>query len=184
MGKLIYSANTSLDGYIADERGDFTWSQPDPEVHAYINALVGSAKTHLYGRRMYEVMLAWEVMDLDSEPAEIRDFAAEWKAADKVVFSRTLPQVSSGRTRLEREFDADAVRAMKESNDSDILIAGPGLAGAAFRAGLIDECHLFVSPVTVGGGKAMFPQGLHVDLELIGERRFANGVVHLGYRVR
>jgi dihydrofolate reductase len=184
MGKLIYSANTSLDGYIADERGDFDWSAPDAEVHAYINTLIGSARTHLYGRRMYEVMLAWEFLDLEGEPAEIRDFAAEWRAADKVVYSRTLSGVSSSRTRLEHEFDADDIRAMKDEAESDIAIAGPGLARHAFLAGLVDECHLFVSPVVVGGGKPAFFAGLRIDLALMQERRFDSGVVHLGYRVR
>jgi dihydrofolate reductase len=184
MGNLIYSANTSLDGYIADTRGDFDWSAPDAEVHAYINTLIGSAKTHLLGRRMYEVMLAWESIELEGEPAEIRDFAEEWRAADKVVYSRTLSEVSSGRTRLEREFDADGIRAMKDEAEADILIAGPGLARHAFLAGLVDECHLFVSPVLVGGGKTAFPAGLRIDLDLMQERRFHSGVIHLGYRVR
>ncbi|WP_157155950.1 MULTISPECIES: dihydrofolate reductase family protein [unclassified Diaminobutyricimonas] len=184
MGKLIYGMNTSLDGYIADERGDFDWSAPDAEVHAYINALTASAGTHLYGRRMYEVMLAWESIELEGEPAEIRDFAAQWREADKVVYSRTLSEVSSARTHLEREFDADGIRALKDNVESDILIAGPDLARHAFLANLVDKCHLFVSPVVVGGGKPAFSQGLRVDLDLVQQRTFDSGVIHLGYRVR
>ena len=180
MAQLIYSAIASLDGYVADERGTWDWSMPDEEVHAFVNDLMRPVGTHLYGRRMYEVLVAWETID---DPAPVmRDFAQLWRAADKVVYSRTLESVASARTRIEREFDPDAVRALKAAADRDILIGGPELAAVALRAGLVDEIHLLLSPVVVGGGKPMLPDGLRVDLDLQAERRFGNGVVHLHYR--
>jgi dihydrofolate reductase len=179
MARLIYSAIASLDGYVADEHGSWDWSAPDDEVHATVNDLMRPARTHLYGRRMYDVLVAWETID-DPDPA-IRDFAQIWRSADKVVYSRTLEAVSSARTRIEREFDPEAVRAMKA--DGDLVIGGPELAAQAIRAGLVDEVHLFLSPVVVGGGNPALPAGLRADLELLGERSFGNGVVHLGYRV-
>ena len=178
MSRLIYSAIASLDGYVADEHGRFDWSAPDAEVHAFVNDLVRPVKTHLYGRRMYEVLVAWETMD-DPEPVH-RDFAQIWRGADKVVYSRTLDEVSSARTRIEREFDPEAVRVMKA--EADVTIAGPELAAHAIRAGLVDEYHLFLTPVVVGGGTPAFPAGMRADLELIYERRFANGVVYVRYR--
>ena len=181
MGKLIYSAIASLDGFVADEQGRWDWSEPDREVHAVVNDLMRPAGTHLYGRRMYDVLVAWETID-DPDPV-MRDFAQIWRSADKVVYSRTLEAVSSARTRIERDFDQDAVRAMKERADRDLVIGGPELGGQALRAGLVDELHLFLSPVVVGGGNPAFPAGMRVDLELIGERRFGNGVVHLHHRV-
>src|SRR6187200_2573682 len=180
MAQLIYSAIASLDGYVADERGTWDWSMPDEEVHAFVNDLMRPVGTHLYGRRMYEVLVAWETID---DPAPVmRDYAQLWRAADKVVYSRTLESVASARTRIEREFDPEAVRALKAAADRDITIGGPEVAAEALRAGLVDEIHLLLSPVVVGGGKPAFPDGLRVDLELAGERRFANGVVHLHYR--
>jgi dihydrofolate reductase len=183
LGRLVYSAIASLDGYVADESGGFGWAAPDEEVHAFVNDLERPVDTHLYGRRTYEVMTAWETMDVTQEPAVMRDFAAIWRAADKVVYSRTLAAVSTARTRLEREFDADEVRRLKEAG-SDLSIGGPGLAGEALRARLVDECHLFLAPVLVGGGTRAFPDDVRLDLELLDERRFAAGFVHLHYRVR
>lgn len=184
MAKLIYSAITSLDGYVADEAGRFDWSMPDDEVHAVVNDLMRTVGTHLYGRRLYEVMVAWETLDVADEPAVIQDFAAIWRDSDKVVHSTTLQAVSSARTRIERAFDPAAVAALRASADRDLLVGGPGLAGQALAAGLVDELHLFVSPVVVGGGTRALPSGVRLDLDLRGERRFANGVVHTGYTVR
>jgi dihydrofolate reductase len=180
VAKLVYAAIASLDGFVEDESGSFEWAAPDAEVHAYVNDLERPIGTHLYGRRMYEVLVAWETID-DPAPV-IRDYAQLWRAADKVVYSRTLERVASARTRIEREFDPDAVRALKAAADRDILIGGPELAAVALRAGLVDEIHLLLSPVVVGGGKPMLPDGLRVDLDLQAERRFGNGVVHLHYR--
>jgi dihydrofolate reductase len=182
MAKLIYAANTSLDLYVADAEGKWDWSAPDAAVHAVINDLERPVGTHLYGRRMYEVLVAWETLESD-EPV-IQDFARIWRAADKIVYSRTLAQPSSERTRIEREFSPDAVRELKASAERDISIGGPELAGEAIRAGLMDELHLFVSPVVVGGGQRALPDGVRWDLELVGERRFGNGVVQLHYRAR
>jgi dihydrofolate reductase len=152
-------------------------------VHAAVNDLLRPVGTHLYGRRMYEVLLAWETMKTEGEPAVIEDFANIWRAAEKVVFSRTLADVSSARTRIERTFEPDAVRRMKAELDRDLSIGGPHLAAEAFKAGLVDECHLFLAPVVVGGGTRALPDGRFVELELVAERRFTSGVVHLGYRV-
>jgi dihydrofolate reductase len=184
VGKLIYSALASLDGYVADEDGKFDWAEPDEEVHAYVNDLVRPAGTHLYGRRLYEVMVVWETLDTADEPAPMRDFAEIWRAADKVVYSRTLEEVATARTRLEREFDPDGVRQLKASAERDLTVGGPTLAAEAFAAGLVDECHLFLSPVVVGGGLRALRDGVRVDLELLDERRFGNGVVHLHYRTQ
>jgi dihydrofolate reductase len=183
MGRLIYAALASLDGYIADADGNFDWAEPDPEVHAFVNELERPVGTALYGRRMYEVLLAWETWDTAGEPDHIRDWAQIWRGADKVVYSRTLEKVSSARTRIEREFDPAAVAALKRESERDLSIGGPELAGEALRAGLVDECHLLLTPVAVGGGTAALPPGLRVDLELLGERRFGNGVVGLHYAV-
>ena len=180
MAKLIYSAIASLDGYVADEHGRWDWSVPDHEVHAFVNDLVRQVGTHLLGRRMYEVLVAWETIN-DPDPV-MRDFAQLWRSADKVVYSRTLENVSSARTRIEREFDPEAVRALKAAADRDVTIGGPELAGEALRAGLVDEIQLLISPIVVGGGKPALPDGARVDLELLGERCFGNGVVHLDYR--
>jgi dihydrofolate reductase len=182
MANLIYAAITSLDGYVADTDGKWDWSVPDREVHAVVNELEARSGTHLYGRRMYDVLKAWETMESD-EP-EMRDYARIWQGADKIVYSRTLQSPSSERTRIEREFSPDAVRALKASAERDLTIGGPELAAEAIRAGLVDELHLFVSPVVVGGGQAALPDGVRWDLELVGERRFANGVVYMHYRSR
>jgi dihydrofolate reductase len=190
MAKLTYTAITSLDGYIEDEDGKFDWAAPDAEVHAFVNDLERPIGTHLYGRRMYETMAVWQTVGLDpaggspSAPAlspEELDYAEVWRGIDKVVYSRTLDAVSTARTRLERTFDPDAVRRLKESADHDLSVSGPGLAQHAFAAGLVDEVHLFVFPVVVGGGKPGLPRGQRVDLELRAEHRFGNGVVHLSY---
>jgi dihydrofolate reductase len=180
VGRLIYTAIASLDGYIEDASGAFDWSAPDREVHAFVNDLERSVGTQLLGRRMYEVLRVWETLD-DPEP-EMQDFARIWKAADKIVYSTTLQEVSTARTRIEREFDADAVRQLKADADRDISIGGAELAGVALRAGLVDELQLLASPVIVGGGKHWLPDGLRLDLELTDVRRFGNGVVHLRYR--
>jgi dihydrofolate reductase len=180
MGKLVYSAITSLDGYIADERGEFDWAAPDEEVHAFVNDRERGIGTYLYGRRMYEVMRVWETFGDDD--AVTRDFAAIWRAADKVVYSTTLPEVTTARTRLEREFDADAVR--KLTAHGDVSIGGADLAAHALRAGLVDECHLYLNPVVVGGGTRALPDDFRARLELSEQHRFGSGVVHLGYRVR
>jgi dihydrofolate reductase len=175
MGRLIYSAICSLDGYVNDARGEFGWAAPDAELHAFVNDLERPIATHLYGRRMYETMAVWET--LEDEDPRMRDYAQIWRAADKVVYSRTLAIVSTARTRLERELDPEAVRRM----EGDISIGGPTLAAHAFAAGLVDEVHLFLHPVAVGGGTPALPRDLRLDLELLDQRRFASGVVYLGY---
>ncbi len=185
MARLVYSAITSLDGYVADEAGTFAWAAPDEEVHAFVNDLERSIGTYLYGRRMYETMRYWEAPDaLAEQPAVVRDFAAIWQAADKVVYSTSLPEVSSARTRIERDFDPATVRALKAQAPRDLSIGGPHLAAAALRAGLVEEYHALVTPVVVGGGNSALPGGLRLDLELLDERRFGSGVVHLHYRVK
>jgi dihydrofolate reductase len=182
MAELIYLAIMSLDGYVADEQGNFDWSRPDEIVHSFVNDLERPVGTYLYGRRVYEVMTGWETMHElpDLSPATY-DFARVWQAAEKVVYSRTLSDVTTSRTRLEREFDVDAVRAMKGSAGTDISIGGAELAGLAIAAGLVDHLHFLVSPVAVGGGKTALPAGVRLDLELREQRRFPNGVVHLHY---
>jgi dihydrofolate reductase len=185
VGRLIYSAITSLDGYVADEAGRFDWSEPDEEVHSFVNDLERPAGTHLYGRRMYEVMAAWETLDtLPDQPPHMLDFARIWQGADKVVYSRTLEAPSTARTRIERDFDPEAVRRLKASAERDLLVGGSELAAHAIRAGLVDDWHLFLSPVVVGGGTRALPGGVRLDLELVDERGFGNGVVHLAYRTR
>jgi dihydrofolate reductase len=185
IAKLIYSAITSLDGYLADEDGNFDWAAPDEEVHTFVNDLERPVGTYLYGRRMYEVMVYWETAHtLADLPPFIVDFAQIWQAADKVVYSRTLERVSSGRTRIERGFDPEAVRHMKASAGTDISVGGADLAAQAIKAGLVDECHLFLTPIIVGGGKHCLPNDVRLNLELLDERRFGSGVVHLHYRTR
>jgi dihydrofolate reductase len=179
MAKLIYTAITSLDGYIADEDGRFDWSAPDAEVHAFVNDQEREVGTYLLGRRLYDVMAVWETMD-DPEPV-MRDYAQIWRAATKIVYSRTLGDVSSARTRIERDFDPDAIRALKAAAGADLSIGGAELAAQALHAGIVDECRLFLSPVVVGGGTAALPSGLRLGLELLDERRFGNGVVYLRY---
>lgn len=185
MARLIYSALASLDGYIEDKNGNFDWAAPDEEVHKFINDLERSAGTHLYGRRMYEILMVWETdpsFTVDS-PLLI-DFAEIWQAADKIVYSKTLGAVSTRKTQLERNFDPTAVRQLKETAEQDILIGGPELAAHAFRAGLVDEYHLFIMPIIIGGGKPALPDNLQQELELLEERHFASGVVFLRYQMR
>jgi dihydrofolate reductase len=184
VAKLIYSGITSLDGYVADKDGRFDWGVPDEEVHRFVNDLERPVGTYLYGRRMYEVMVAWETMHaLADQPPFMLDFADLWRAADKIVYSRTLETVASAKTRIERDFDPAAVRQMKASAARDITVGGADLAAQAIKAGLVDECHLFVSPVVVGGGTRFLPDAVRLRLELLDERRFDNGVVHLRYRM-
>jgi dihydrofolate reductase len=185
MAKLIYSAITSLDGYVADENGNFDWAAPEEEMHTFVNDLEGPVGTYLYGRRMYEVMVAWETMHTAADqPPFVRDYARIWRAADKIVYSRTLETVSSLRTRIEGDFDPAAIRQMKASAERDLTVGGPGLAAQAIKAGVVDEYHLFVTPFVVGGGTQSLPNNVRLKLELLDERRFGNGVVHLHYRAR
>jgi dihydrofolate reductase len=181
VARLIYSAIASLDGYVADVNGNFDWAAPDEEVHAFVNELERPAGTYLYGRRTYDVMVAWESMSLAGEPPSVQAYAKIWRAADKVVFSRTLKESSSTRTRLEREFNVDAVRKMKQESGRDISVGGPDLAAQALKAALVDEVRMFLSPVIVGGGTRALPDGVHLDVELADQRRFHNGVVYLRY---
>jgi dihydrofolate reductase len=181
MAKLIYSAIASLDGFVADERGEFEWAAPDQEVLAFVNNLERPVGTYLYGRRMYETMAVWETIDLAGQTPEVRDFAAIWRAADKIVYSSSLFAVSTSRTRLERWLAPDTVRELKRQAARDLTIGGPTLAGHALRAGLMDECQLFVVPVVVGGGTHWLPRGLRLPLRLLEEQRFAGGVVYLRY---
>ncbi len=185
MAKLIYSAIASLDGYVANEDGNFDWAVPDEEVHAFINDLDRPLGTYLYGRRMYETMAGWETDPTLAEQSPLmRDFAQIWQAADKIVYSGTLEEVRTARTRIERDLDPEAVRRMKASAERDMIVGGPNLASQAFRYGLIDKCHLFVAPIMVGGGKRSLPDDVRVRLELLGERRFESGMIYLHYRIR
>ncbi len=184
MAKVIYSAITSLDGYIEDAQGAFDWAAPDAEVHTFVNERERPIGTYLYGRRMYETMVVWETMSTGSEqPEAIRDYAEIWRTADKIVYSRSLAAAPSARTRVEREFDASAIAALKATSARDISIGGPELAGEAIRAGVVDEIHLFVNPILVGGGKPALASDIRTALALLDERRFAGGVVYLAYRV-
>jgi dihydrofolate reductase len=185
MARLIYSTIASLDGYVADPDGNFRWAAPDEEVHAFVNELERPVGTYLYGRRMYETMVFWETVDTgpDQHPV-MRDFTEIWRAADKVVYSRTLEEVSSARTRLEREFDPDSVRRLVASASRDVTIGGPELAAHAFKAGLVDECQLFLAPVVVGAGKRSLPDGVFARLELLEQHRFErSGFAYLRYSV-
>jgi dihydrofolate reductase len=186
VAKLIYAAITSLDGYVEDEDGNFDWATPDEEVHAFVNDLERPVGTYLYGRRMYETMVFWESPpDPSEQPPFVQDFAEIWQRADKVVYSRTLPATASARTRIERDFDPEAVRQLKATAARDLTVGGPALAAQAIEAGLVDEYHLFLVPVVVGGGKRSLPDdGVRVSLELLDERRFRNGTVYLRYRFR
>jgi dihydrofolate reductase len=181
MAKLVYSAITSLDGYVADEAGRFDWAAPDEEVHAFVNDLERPIGTYLYGRRMYDVMVFWESLVDDPEPV-MRDYAEVWRAAEKVVYSTTLRQARSARTRIESTFDAAAVASLKERSEPDLSIGGPTLAGQALAAGLVDELHQLVTPVVVGGGTSWLPVGWRHDLRLVDTRTFDSGVVHLHYQ--
>lgn len=184
MAKLIYAALTSLDGYVADDTGNFDWAEPDEELHRFVNEMERVVGTYLYGRRMYETMVFWETAHtLKDPPQHIRDYAAIWQDTDKIVFSTTLDGVSSERTRIERNFDPETVRELKASVSTDLSIGGAHLAAQALKAGLVDECHLFLNPVVVGSGNRALPSDARISLELLHERRFENGVVHLHYRV-
>jgi dihydrofolate reductase len=184
VGKLTYLAIQSLDGYIEDEDGKFDWAEPDEEVHSFLNELERPVGTYLLGRRVYDVLSAWEDIALADQPRYIQDFAEIWRAVDKVVYSKTLETVSTARTTIERDFDPEAVRKMKTAAGRDLSVAGPALAASAFEAGLVDELRLFVVPILVGGGKRSLPDKNRVELDLLDERRFSNGVVHLRYRTR
>jgi dihydrofolate reductase len=185
LARLIYSAITSLDGYVADQDGNFDWAAPDEELHSFVNDLERSVGTYLYGRRMYEVMVAWETPETFTErPPFVEDYAQIWQATDKIVYSKTLQNTASARTRIESNFDPQAVRQLKASAERHMTVGGPQLAGQALEAGLVDECHLFLTPVVVGGGKRSLPDHVRVDLELLDEHRFGNGVVHLHYQTR
>jgi dihydrofolate reductase len=185
MAKLTYSTIASLDGYVADEHGNFDWAAPDEEVHAFVNDLERSVGTYLYGRRMYDVMRYWETAPTIGDQATVaRDYAKIWQAADKVVYSRTLASASTARTRIEKDFDGGAVRRMKAAVTRDLSVGGPELAAQAIKDGLVDEIHLFLVPIVVGGGKPALPDDVRVTLELLNERRFGNGTVHLHYRTR
>ncbi|MEO3937294.1 dihydrofolate reductase family protein [Dermatophilaceae bacterium Soc4.6] len=185
MGKLVYAANVSLDGFVEDETGAFDWSVPDEDVHAFWNEHERHIGTSLYGRRMYDTMRVWESDDwLADEPPVVRDYASIWRDTDKVVYSSTLTEVSTARTRIERQLEPEAVRRLKETSDSDLSIGGASIAAEAFRHGLVDECVLLMSPVLVGGGKPALPRGMRVDLELLDHRRFPGGVVYLRHAVR
>ena len=184
MSKLIYSAISSLDGYVEDASGRFDWSAPDAEVHAFVNDLERPIGTYLYGRRMYQTMTFWESLNTDGDLPEVyRDYADVWRAAEKIVFSRTLREASSARTRIVREFESHAIESLKQSSDSDISIGGAELAGHALHAGLVDECHLFLVPVLVGDGKRALPRNLNTQLTLLDQHAFDSGVVHLHYHV-
>lgn len=184
MGRLIYAANISLDGFLEDETGSFDWSEPDQQVHAFWNEHERRIGTALYGRRMYETMRVWESDDwLADEPAVMHEYASIWRGTDKVVYSSTLTDVSTARTRIERRFDPEAVRGLKEATDRDLSIGGAGIGAEAFRHGLVDECVLLLYPVVVGGGKPALPRGIRLDLVLLDHQRFDNGVVGLRYRL-
>jgi dihydrofolate reductase len=183
MAKLIYSAIASLDGYVEDQQGGFDWAAPDEEVFRFVNDLERPVGTYLYGRRMYETMVYWETADtIPDQPSFVRDFTDIWQAAEKIVYSKTLEPASRARTRIVREFDAEAVLRMKASEERDMTVGGPDLAAQAITAGLVDEFQLFVTPIVVGGGKASLPSGVRLELALLDERRFRNGVVYLRYR--
>ena len=194
MSRLVYSVLASLDGYVADADGGFAWAAPDPEVHAFVNDLEREVGTHLVGRRLYEVMSAWDTMPTDPPaPGDdgadgpvagaMADYASIWQASDKVVYSATLPSVDAPRTRLERRFDPDEVRRLVHGASRDVSVGGPTLAAHALRAGLVQEVRLLLSPVVVGGGTAALPAGQRLSLALLEARRFAAGAVFLRYRV-
>jgi dihydrofolate reductase len=184
MAKLIYSAIMSLDGYTADEQGNFDWAAPDEEVHRFVNDLERPVGTYLYGRRMYQVMSGWETMGTPGQSPVTQDFARIWQAADKIVYSSALESVSTARTRIERQFDPEAVRQLKATTGPDLSVGGPHLAAQAIQAGLVDEYHLFLTPTVVGGGNQALPDHVRLDLDLQDERRFTSGVVFLRYRQR
>jgi dihydrofolate reductase len=181
---LLYTVIASLDGYTVDADGRFDWAAPPADVHAHVNAAERPVGTYLYGRRLYETMAGWQTMGTDpGDPAEVRDFGALWRAADKIVYSSTLDAVSTPRTRLERSFDPAAVRALKAAADTDLSVGGATLGASALRAGLVDECRVYLAPAVVGGGTPWLPDGLRLRLRLLDEQRFAGGMVYLRYAV-
>jgi dihydrofolate reductase len=181
----MYGTNISIDGYIADPTGNFDWGEPSEELHTFFNNLLRPIGTHLYGRALYEVMSYWETaLDVPGHSPVESEFAQIWQDAEKIVYSTTLTEAPTKHTRLERTFNADAVRQLKATAEQDISVGGAQLAAEAFRAGLVDHCHLIVHPVIVGGGKPALPSNIRLDLELVNEQRFDGGVVHLHYRVR
>jgi dihydrofolate reductase len=185
MANLIFVANTSLDGFTEDKDGKFDWTEPGDDYFKFVTDIVRSTRTHLYGRRMYEAMMVWETdPNLAAVSALMRDFAETWQAANKIVYSRTLEAIATRNTQLEQTFEPEAIRQLKATSGHDILIGGPELAAHAFRAGLIDEYHLFIIPILVGGGKSALPDNTRMELELLAERRFNNGTVYLRYRTR
>jgi dihydrofolate reductase len=184
MAKLIYSAIASLDGYVTDDAGQFDWAAPDDEVHAFVNDIERPIGTYLYGRRMYQTMVFWETaQQLAGQPAVVRDYTQIWQAADKIIYSTTLSTVSSANTRIESDFRSPDVAALKARAASDISIGGPGLAAHAIAAGLVDECHLTIFPIVIGGGTHWLPRGVRLELDLLDQRAFGNGAVHLHYAV-
>ena len=185
MARLIYSAIASLDGYVEDAQGKIDWGAPDEEVHAFVNDVERPIGTYLYGRRMYETMVPWETTSFGGDQSAVgQDFAEIWRAAEKIVYSRTLQTPSSGRTRIERDFHPAAVRQLKQSAARDITVGGAELAAEAIAAGLVDECHLYLVPILLGGGKRALPSDVRAQLGLLAERRFPSGVVHLHYALR
>ena len=185
MANLIYVANMSLDGYTEDKDGKFGWTEPSEDLFRFVTNIVRATRTHLYGRRMYETMMVWETdPKLAAVSPLMRNFAEIWQATNKIVYSRTLETISTHKTQLEQTFDPEAIRQLKAASEHDILIGGPELAAHAFRAGLIDECHLFLVPILVGGVKSALPDNVRLELELLAERRFGNGTVYLRYRTR
>jgi dihydrofolate reductase len=184
MARLLYMAITSLDGYVADEKGNYDWAMPDDEVFGFVNDFERPVGTYLYGRRLYQEMTGWETAHTNvGQSPLILDFARIWQAADKIVYSRSLETVSTTRTRIERDFDPESVRQMKARAARDITVGGPALAAEAIKADLVDECHLIVFPVVVGGGKKSLPGDVRLQLQLLDERRFSRGMVHLHYRI-
>ena len=185
MAKLVYGTNTSLDGYIEDANGDFDWSEPGEDLHRFFNDLVAGAGTFVYGRRLYETMAVWETdPSLAAQDDVLRRFAEAWQDADKLVYSRTVSEAATRRTRIERDFDAEQVRSLVAAADRDVLIGGAEIAAHALRAGIVDEYLVALHPVIVGSGKPALPDGLFLELELLDERRFSSGVVALRYRIR
>jgi dihydrofolate reductase len=185
MAKLIYSAIASADGYVEDDAGSFNWAAPDDELLRFVNELERPIGAYLYGRRMYETMLYWETAHpMPGQPSSVLDFTGIWQAAEKIVFSKTLPSVSSARTRIERNFDPGMIRHLKSATGHDMTVGGADLAGQAISAGLVDELQLFLIPAVVGGGKRALPGGVRSDLELLGTQRFASGAVYLRYRLK
>ncbi len=185
MAKLIYLLLMSLDGYIEDTEGNFGWAAPDEQVHTYINELASPIGTYLYGRRMYETMVYWETAHtIPAQPQFVLDWARQWQSAQKIVYTTTLAEPHSARTKIERAFDPDAVRQLKATSAHDIGIAGPEIAVHALRAGLVDEFQMIVFPVIVGGGKRFFPDNVGLALDLLENHHVSNGVVALRYAVR